>query len=164
MQWIKEIATSQAKLGRPLEWTSPSGFPVVMGYYETNAKRIETFLGRKRVKLNVAEHTSKLQAHKQRSAAAPNVIHSLDAAHLHLTVAAMLRQGVPQLCMIHDSFGTVPGHTETLATTLRKEFVQMYEDYDIFDALRTRAGAEIELPLQGSLDIRSVMESPYFFC
>lgn len=174
MAWIKDVSSLLAKHERPVTWDSPSGFPVYHAYKDSPFKQVRTFLGRRQVQLAiVTEEGPKLLPHKQRSAAAPNVIHSLDAAHLHLTTAAMANQGVAQLAMIHDSFGCPPGHVETLATTLRREFVGMYERFCIFEELHRRAlealpeEAHPELPAppaKGTLDIAQVLDSDYVFC
>lgn len=173
MQWIKTLAATLATHGQPMRWVTPSGFPVVHAYRESKSRQLRSFLGRKIVWLRLNEPTNRLLVHKQRSASAPNVIHSLDAAHLHLTVAAMERRGLPQLAMIHDSFGAPPGHVETLAQVLREEFVNMYENYDIFAELLANARGVLpesaldelpEITVKGDLAISSVLSSPYFFC
>ena len=41
---------------------------------------------------------------KQRNAAAPNFIHSLDASHLMFTVLAGIEDNIEDYLLIHDSF------------------------------------------------------------
>src|SRR5437868_2018535 len=63
---------------------------------------------------------------KQGSAIAPNIIHSLDAAAMMLTVQAALDEGINHFACVHDSFGTYAADTPTLARITREQFVQMY--------------------------------------
>jgi DNA-directed RNA polymerase len=41
---------------------------------------------------------------------APNFVHSHDAAHLLLTVAACCKEGITDIATVHDSFGCLPSH------------------------------------------------------
>jgi DNA-directed RNA polymerase len=176
MTWLKDVASLMAKYQKPVEWRSPSGFHVIHSYREPSTKQLNLVLGGASVRLVAAErgnHRSKLLRHKQRNGIAPNLIHSQDAAHLHLTVNAMVDKGVSDLAMIHDSFGTQPGNVELLSSTLRETFVEMYERHCPFEEVRSRClGALPEdlhgllppVPTRGTLDIKQVLESPYVFC
>lgn len=174
MAWLKQYASTMAANGHYVTWTSPSGVPVIHAYREIKSKQVQTFTGRRAINLRLADEGPKLDANKQRSAIAPNLIHSMDAAHLHLTTARMRhREGVEQLAMIHDSFGTTPGHCETLARVLREEFVSMYRGYcpfqDLYDRARSILPEEAlstlrSPPAKGDLDLDQVLASPYFFC
>ena len=58
---------------------------------------------------------------------APNVIHSLDAAHLHLTVArARASNGDTPLGTIHDSFATCAADAAVLAIIFQTGFSTIY--------------------------------------
>ena len=70
--------------------------------------------------------------------------------------------------MIHDSYGTHAHNTPKLARILREAFVDMYSKNDVLNDFR-KAALEVldevpEPPMQGSLNIHEVLDSPYFFC
>lgn len=174
MKWLKDVAGVLAKHKLGVEWTSPSGFPVVHRYMQGTEKRVGLTFGKAKVRvLTATNHQKKLVPHKQRSAMAPNFIHSQDAAHLHLTTCAMLDHGVEDLAMIHDSFGTQAGNVELLQKVLRHEFVGMYREHDPFQAVHRFALEALPAekhklvcppPQRGALDIEAVNQSPYVFC
>lgn len=174
MKWLKDTAGVLAKHKLGVEWTSPSGFPVTHRYMEGTEKQVGLTFGKTRVRvLTATNEGKKLVSHKQRSAMAPNFIHSQDAAHLHLTTCAMAERGIEDLAMIHDSFGTQAGHVETLQGVLRETFVGMYRDHDPFVAVHDYAQAVLPPekhklicppPARGNLDIEAVLDSPYVFC
>lgn len=58
--------------------------------------------------------------------AAPNFIHSRDAAHLAMTATEMAQRGVRHFTFIHDSFGVPSGAAEILFTVLRDVFYTLY--------------------------------------
>jgi DNA-directed RNA polymerase len=72
--------------------------------------------------------------------------------------------------MVHDSYGTHSPNMPLLNDKLREAFVEMYEENDVLQDLYDYAvtslpvGTEVPPPpLKGTLDIRKVLESDYFF-
>ena len=171
MDFLKEIAKLTNKEDKAIFWTTPSGFLVRQRYFKLASKRIDTFWGGTRVRLNVGEETSKIDHTKTVNGQAPNYVHSMDASHLVLTVDACLDKGVENFGMIHDSFATHAGNTDILRDTLREEFVKMYSENqltkfrdEIASQLSPKTAKKLpEIPKQGSLDITKVLNSTYFF-
>jgi DNA-directed RNA polymerase len=104
------------------------------------------------------------------SAASPNFVHSLDASALTLTVDNCLDQGITDFAMVHDSYATHSPNMPKLNDELRSAFVSMYEDNDVLHDLYTNAvtalpkGVEVPTPpTKGSLNLREVLKSDYFF-
>jgi DNA-directed RNA polymerase len=64
-----------------------------------------------------------------RLAAAPNFIHSMDAAHLAFVALACERENIP-LLTVHDSFACLPCHADRLRKILLHELRKMYRDRD----------------------------------
>jgi DNA-directed RNA polymerase len=96
---------------------------------------------------------------------AATFVHSMDAAHLMLTMTAATEQGIESFAVVHDCFGTVAADAPKLWRILREEFIRMYQ-VDVLAELR-RHNAEWleipELPAKGTLDIRGVLNSEFFF-
>lgn len=65
--------------------------------------------------------------------------------------------------MIHDSYGVHARYAEVLAATLREEFVRLYEEHDPVGALCEKYPVLGDPPSKGSLDLREVLKSDYFF-
>ena len=118
----------------------------------------------------LGERTKKVDSLRQANAIAPNVIHSLDAAAMMLTVSAMQRLGVTQFRMVHDSFATTAGHAPLLERTTRGAFVLLHHEPIVSmlhqqwsEATKAAKKPIPEPPPRGALDINSVIESEYFF-
>lgn len=126
MAWLQECARIVAKTNEPLSWTTPSGFKVWHGYWETKKKVIKTVFGGCTMKLSLKEDTGTISSRSQANGIAPNFVHSLDASHCVLTINKALERGLADFAMIHDSYGCHASDVETLNATLREAFVDMY--------------------------------------
>jgi DNA-directed RNA polymerase len=170
MNYFQEVAQSLAERELPLIWTTPSGFTVRQAYVKSDLKRVNTLLGEKRINFQTAVPDEKggIDRRKQKSSAAPNVVHSYDAAHLALTCVAMKREGVRDMAFVHDSFGTTAGQTDKLTHHIRNEFVKMYGGDSLNqwrESVMAHAGVTDipALPTIGNLDVNRVMDSEFFF-
>jgi DNA-directed RNA polymerase len=170
---IFESAGKQAeKEDRFLSWEVPiTKFPVVQHYTEGTVRKIYVQYGPpqgERKSTGYYENTYQLNIcfledqvlskHKQAQGASPNAIHSLDAAHLMLTV---YRADFP-VTTIHDSFGCLLSHMPRLFPLIRETFVEFYLS-DPLTTLMQQIGGNIDAVELGSLDIHAVIESEYCF-
>ncbi len=193
MTWLKKVAGALASEGKGLVYDSPVGFPVHHAYTEYTSKRVELFLfdremdvvdanakdvvkdegvyRRIRSTIRVAP-TRTLVKSRQRSAVSPNVIHSMDGAHLMLTALAAFNQGVTSFSLVHDSFGCHASNMPTLFRVVREQMVGMYSKYDPITEIHSRACAELsakgqkkiaKLPERGSLDLHLILDSQFAF-
>lgn len=166
MQYFQEVARFLGEHDIPLQWTTPAGFTVRQAYFRLGETRVETLIGK--VTLRPEKPEAGLVLQKQTAAAAPNVVHSFDAAHLCLTAVAMKREGVRDLAFVHDSFGTHAGNTDTLSRVLREEFVAMYskpalEQWRESVVAHTGRDDIPAIPELGTLDVGAVLSSEFFF-
>lgn len=172
MDWLRDIADVMQGANKTFQWITPSGFVVEQKYNKSTTQRVSTFWGGTRVRLNVVNSTPRLDHKKIKQGQSPNYIHSMDAAHLMLTVNACWSKGIKSFALIHDSFATHAGATDTLAQTLREEFVKMYS-IDNLARFQRHIFWQIEdekiraklppVPTRGTLDIQKVLTSKYFF-
>jgi DNA-directed RNA polymerase len=164
MDWLKKAARQIMKEGKHdvIQWPTPSGFPACQDYYEVEVHRITTLLHGP-VKIRVLSETDTPDAARHASGLAPNFVHSLDAAHLHLTTADAAKQGITSLAMIHDDYGTHAADAQLLFDSIRKQFVAMYLACDPPAMLKEKYPCISEPPSKGSLDIMEVLESDFFF-
>jgi DNA-directed RNA polymerase len=189
MAFFKQVAGVLAHEGQPLVWQNPLGLPVMHKYPIWEMKRVELFLvdkeigvsdcgdatltGLKRIRANIRlKPSQRIDKAKARSAVAPNVIHSMDAAHLLLTVLAAKAEGYGHFALIHDSFGTHAGRLPRFSQIIREAFVEMYESYDPFEEVLEGAKAVLSdtgvaklpnLPKRGDFDLTEVLKADYAF-
>lgn len=167
MDWLKTSARvivkhlPEEKEGL-MEWDTPSGFPASQAYYEAEVVRIKSRLHGP-CQINVVSELDSPDPSRHSSGLAPNFVHSMDAAHLHLTTAAAFSAGIDALAMIHDDYGTHAADAEKLYRLIREQFVRMYEEHDPIAAFKARYPEVAEPPTKGTLNIRDVLDSPYFF-
>lgn len=159
--------------GEFLSWTVPvTNFPVVQNYTEGRVKKIWVQYGPPLGERNsTGYYANTLQLAvcfiedaipskgKQSQGASPNSIHSLDAAHLALTVH---RAEFP-ITTIHDSFGSLLADMPMLYKLIRETFVELYESEPL-DRLMADIGGDISNVQFGTLDIREILDSEYCFC
>lgn len=182
MKFFQKCAQVLAHEAKALHWYTPVGLPVLHKYVTYEMRRIKLWLFDKSVAIQDNDKLREVRANvrvkpteiinkeKQKSAVAPNIIHSLDAAHLMLTVLEAHEVGVNHFSLIHDSFGTHAGNTTKFFQIIRETFVQMYEEYDPLEEIHraTLKAADDKAkvpqpPVRGPLDIRGVIDSLYAF-
>lgn len=175
MDWITHTARLASKgQDAPIQWTTPDGFVVQQAKYEESVRRVETYLdGGRVVKLSLVEPTSRLDAKKMAQSLSPNFIHSLDACHMRGAINKALEIGGMSFAMIHDSFGV---HAADMAVfvdrCIKPAFVEMYDGRDVLAKFRDEIVMNVKeedmgkvrpLPKMGSLDVREVVDSEFFF-
>lgn len=167
MDWLKEVAKIAATNELPLQWTSPSGLPVLQEYKKSEQKIVDTVFGKVRLKRKYIENTNQVDTRRQANGVAPNFVHSCDAAHMISTINRCLDIGMVDFCMVHDSYGTHAGNVEILETELREAFINQYKDdvlNKLHEELEKQTGLELPPPPKvGKLDLELIRDSRYFF-
>jgi len=160
------------KIEEFLSWNVPIvNFPVVQNYTEGKVKKIYVQYGPpvgSRKSTGYYENTFQLaicfiedvvpSKGKQSQGAAPNVIHSLDAAHLALTT----HRCDFTITTIHDSYGCLFADMPNLFRIVRETFVELYKDNPLFPIMDDIDGDLTYLEM-GDLDINLILESEYAF-
>jgi DNA-directed RNA polymerase len=170
---VFEQAGKAAELrGDFLSWTVPvTDFPVVQNYTEGKVKKIYVQYGPpKGDRLSTGYFTNTLQLAicfiedvypskgKQAQGASPNAIHSLDAAHLAITVAL----ADFSVTTIHDSFGCLLADMPELFRIIRETFVQLYAS-DPLGHIMADIDGDISEVQFGTLDLTLILDSEYCF-
>jgi DNA-directed RNA polymerase len=161
MEWIEEEVAKAIDRGETeLTWVTPSGFAVNQKLMKKETQQIELqLLGR--CKLTVATgDTDKVDKAHHKNATAPNLIHSLDASLLHLSV---LRFDAP-IALIHDSVLCRATDMSALSTIVRETYMHLFAEHDYLLDFASQIGAETDPPIIGDLEPESVINSTYFFC
>ena len=190
--WFQTVASILAHESLPVIWKTPVGLPVVQRYSEYTSKRVNMWLYDRKVSVPTGDAkvdgegnvltrieclireapTKRIDKKKARSAISPNIVHSLDAAHLIRTVVFSTREGIRSFQLIHDSFATHAGNTQRFFQVIREAFVDMYEGYDPFAEIDRYAREVLSpegqeklppVPGKGTLDLRQILGSDYAF-
>lgn len=160
------------KSKRFLEWIVPiTNFKVVQHYVEGTVKKVWILYGppkgdlktstkhyENEVQLNICfPEESQFSKRRQSQGASPNIIHSLDAAHLILTC---YRAGF-NVTTIHDSYGALLSDMDRLFKLVRETFVELHEK-EVLNDLMKQMGIEVIVD-KGWLNTRDVLKSEYCF-
>ena len=95
---------------------------------------------------------------RQKSALAPNVIHSLDAVHM----AMVIKNADYQVAGVHDSYASLAEDCPQLMKDVRQLFVDLY-DHDPLKYLLNQFGFIHKMPPRGDLDIEVIKDSEFAF-
>jgi len=156
-QTLAERANAQANY---LSWVSPiTNFPVVQAYRKPSNRRTELKYGEDvlKVQLQVWEEAT-VDESKQKTGAAPNIVHSLDAVHLSMVV----HDADYPVTVVHDSFGCHAGNMNHMFDHVRQKFVELYETLPLESILEQLNSLDL-IPEKGTLDVRSILQSDFAF-
>ena len=150
MKYIRALAQHCIDSGRFLTWTSPTGFPIENSYCEehdvitVNLKR-----GEVRIRHDILPDgcTDKVKLPKALDSAAPNFIHSLDAAHLVRTVNAAVAEGITDILTVHDSFYCLAPQATRFRDIILEQLAELYRDDPLAELRRRNVGDPDILPL-----------------
>ena len=166
-EWLREVADLLNAMNKPFVWTTPSGFEVHHVYNQV-LERVSYAELFNRQQLVFSTVTEDLDGKAQYLAISPNYIHSLDAAHMFLTIDRMLDEGITAFSFVHDSYGTYAPDIPLMHRLLREEFVKVHKENQLEKLkkeIEERYGIYLpEVPTQEEgFDIEEVIESEYFF-
>tara|TARA_R110000824_G_scaffold238661_2_gene427405 strand:- start:1 stop:669 length:669 start_codon:yes stop_codon:yes gene_type:complete len=164
--YLKQVASKANELNKHLCWTTPSGFKVVHYYNQVQTRRSLAKLFNNK-ELTFFVRTSDVDKRGALQAISPNYVHSLDAAHMFLTIARMHLTGIEDYCMIHDSYGCHPNQVDDMLVCIKEEFLKIHSENQLekFKAeIENQLGVQLPpIPERGDLDLSGVLESQYFF-
>ena len=179
MKFMKTLARLLAHENKHMRWVTPVGFPVIQSYSKFTTKEIKVYLYDRTMFKNVRSQISlrdkpvkAVDKAKSASAVSPNVIHSMDAAHLLLTVLNGLQQEIHEYFLIHDSFATTAADTQKLYKIIRSSFVELYSDFCLYqsvldhniDQFTNLSKVELpSIPKKGNLVLEDIKDSRYCF-
>lgn len=173
MKWLREVANACTKAKVSIRWKTPINFLVEQDNRDLDRFRIKTCIGQGvKYEPRLVEESERLDAAAQRTGISPNVVHSLDAACLMLTVCRALDEGIEDFAMVHDSYGVLAGKMDLLYMGLRQAFVDIYQNDVLLDfvkeATKGLPGEEqtrliAAMPKKGKFVLESVKDSRYFF-
>ena len=163
--YINTVAYNLALKQKPLAWETPAGSIVAQGYKNLIEKRVKTPNGT--LTLHVEPEDASYDHRRAKLATSPNVIHSLDAAHLQLVVNDLSAAGVSDMFLVHDSFGVHAEHVPLMRDVLRKNLYNIYKDNQLEawkSSVERLSGEKLpEPPPLGDWDVSEVLQAEYLF-
>nr|DAU76325.1 MAG TPA: DNA directed RNA polymerase [Caudoviricetes sp.] len=174
MRWLSAVARAVGKSQpeeKRIEWTTPVGFPVWQYKFDMKSKQIETVLDGRRYAPSLVEETDRLDSRQMASATPPSFVHSMDGAHLQLTVARSVQAGLTHFALVHDSFGVHAADIPTFSRIIREAFVEMYQRdvlADFYESALPFISEKLRedippIPDKGNLDLQGILENEFFF-
>ncbi|GBG55184.1 hypothetical protein SPFL3102_03554 [Sporomusaceae bacterium FL31] len=170
MAWLQKMARLVCKEGSVVTWFTPMGLPIQQAYMESDTEVFRLRFGGGFRRLYTAKPSGNIDKHSQVNGIAPNFIHSLDAAHLQLTIIEAAKKGIQHFAMIHDSYGSPVAQAQQMYETVRETFLRMYTENNVLENfardMEPFIDPETELPAipkRGKLDLEVILESPYMF-
>ncbi|KAH9249818.1 hypothetical protein BASA81_012413 [Batrachochytrium salamandrivorans] len=189
MAWLKMLAKNVTKHGHKLAWTTPLGLPCIQTYdIVHDDRKFSKVISHHNQRL-VMNKNDFMQAQefapsllwgdedeamlgpsksRQGNAFPPNFVHSLDSTHMLVTAKRCVKANV-DFAAVHDSYWCHPSNVDFMSRVLREEFVALHERDLVGDLLKEfqtrypQIPQFYEIPEQGHLNLREVLDSPYFF-
>lgn len=170
MKFLQELAQLITTDNNVVQWTTPNGLLVQQNKYEPKFETMRVRLSGVLHRVYIQENPTDIDKRGQVQAIAPNFIHSMDASHMQRVIHTMQKQGIKNMFMIHDSFGTDLNHAEQLYYIIRTELVGLYADknylQDLTDEVNFLIKDTQEIPVEpamGKLHIEDIQNSKYCF-
>jgi hypothetical protein len=172
---LRAVASQSTRAGEPVRWTTPSGWQCTTDRRIDERVRHEITLPGEKRPITYSEIVpgDALDIKRQANAITANLIQSLDAALLHMAVAA-LPESVGCIAVAHDCFAVQADDVPVLRQTLMRTLADMYRGQDHLAAwwaawegaawsrgARTRA-VTVPLPERGVWDDR-FLQGEYAF-
>lgn len=172
-EWFKQTGRAIAGGNQPVQWTVPVTGLVVRQDGRKYRRKAKTPKRLAKGKLSTGGtpkedvYTESVNKPKQARALAANVVHSLDAAALVLTVNR-LTPAVDAIATVHDAHWVRAADGEALARAGREGFHELHETdvlSDLFQTFRIQA-ADVPSPHEhlgrGNLEIDDVLKASYY--
>ena len=166
--WLKQCCKKLMLKQIPMEWTTPSGWPMRIADRQPVSRQVHTHLFGRKVSMSIEDQPveSPLSYNQANKAIAANALHGWDAAFAQTIIYRALEQSIPML-PTHDCFAVHPANAEWLHRTLHWEFGQMYRRPVLevmHSELQDRTGIQLPAPpVINSLDPMALGSNPYLF-
>lgn len=135
--YFLDIAKLMLKLNLPLTWITPSGIKITQNYLKSKTTKLAIKLFGVKKTLILRKTSKETNNTKQINAIIPNIVHSLDAAHLMNVIISATEKGISPVITVHDCFGTHPNRMAALQYEV-KEFILLYTHHDFLKTFHSR--------------------------
>jgi DNA-directed RNA polymerase, mitochondrial len=167
-KWLKTCCRMVMKAGYPLHWHTPMGWPMLSADRESKKHKVETLLYGTKIGMTIADQPleAPLSATNANKALPANLVHSFDAALVHIVVTRAAEQRIHMLTN-HDCFAVPPANADQVHKLLLNGFAEIYKtDWLGMWREEIQAGTGLVLPLPpivGDLDVGLIGTNVYLF-
>ena len=172
--WLQKVSDALSKANLPIAWRAPvTGLVVVQKNYKYKTKTVQAmYLGKRFSPSLRINSETELSPPQQRNAITANFIHSLDAAHLVITMSKLLDEGVSRFGCVHDSYVALASDMDLLSGLTKSAFVELHKGNMMESFFETSCAGLPEdvrvrlrgsMPKQRGLILEHVADSPYLF-
>jgi len=123
-RWLSHVA--RRCQGLPLMWLTPLGLAVCQDRFREKKSTLQAGTGRNRISIGTTQLLEEVWESGQSRQLLPNLVHSLDATHLAMSINMAAAQDITDFGSIHDCLLCRPNEAERLATVLRRAFAKLY--------------------------------------
>lgn len=153
-EYLKDIGANLANNDNIVSYKTPFfNLQVIQRSYKTKKQQVNTYFGR----LVLRNNTKEVDRRSQVNAIAPNVIHSLDAVLLQLTVE---KNSTNSIGINHDCFTVLPNQGDELQRNFRHSYVELMACKPL-EYIGHQLDVEVEVPSVGTLDLEEVYTAEY---
>jgi hypothetical protein len=165
MDRICDVARHCRDQERFMEWTSPTGMPVENRYQKPNTITVSCKSGDIRMEHNIADGvTPEINRSKVLSSAAPNFVHSLDAAHLVKVVNAAASEGITDILTVHDCYSCLAPQATRFQDIILEQLDNLYATNNpLADLCSRNAAGVIEPPSQSPFPFHRIRDAKNAF-
>jgi DNA-directed RNA polymerase len=168
-RWLRTLSKTVLSADKPIEWTTPMGWPMRLGAELSGTVSSGTTLAGLPRQLHRREEavSHQLSARATNRGITANVCHSFDAALAHAIVCTAVVHGA-QVLTNHDCFGVVPARAGWLHAELHRQLRELYKE-DWLQLMtseirrRSRVKGIQKAPMVGDLCPGLVGSNPYCF-
>lgn len=173
MSWLSTLARKVGLTNKKtlrIEWDAPTGLPVWLHKFNTKSRQIKTKIDGQIYRPRYLEETLDMDWRRMGTSVPPSFVHSMDGAHMMITISRASSIGIPAFAAVHDSFGVHACHVGTFKRIIREAFVDMYSNHDVLGdfekSVRETLPSDTELPPRpayGNLDLKGILRNEFFF-
>ena len=168
MDYFKACSKKLGEADYAMSWVTQDGCEVKQEYVVIKDRLVRTFDNFMR---RLRKRTDELSLRQNSNAAAPNVVHSLDATMLRLVARKLSQMGISDMAFIHDSYAVHACHIDHLNRIIREVAVTMFKgnwlQHSFHEGLVGLTEGQVELPKppqQGDLNVEdTIPHAIYFF-
>jgi DNA-directed RNA polymerase len=134
-EYLKNMSKLILDLNCPLVWVTPSGMKINSTVIKFNSIKTKSTILKNRNPITISIPTDKADKVSTINGVSPNLIHSLDAANIHILIQKILKnknicdmnkEKYINLYTIHDCFASTADTMNIIERLVRESFAELY--------------------------------------
>ena len=121
--YLNNLVNVLLVLNKPIIWITPNGLTINLSTVKYDQIRTSSRLIPSSNPVTITLPTDKLNKVKIKRSFMPNLIHSLDAANIHLFIKKISNMPI---YTIHDCFASLPNNMNILEILVKQAFIEIY--------------------------------------